>query len=92
MENYRSDLSLDDQIELIRVTSKMPVTSGLDKALAISLEPSEIVNAIKKEKKYYLDTEYPSDFETWGKKIQENWKQAVKNEEKRNKLIKHRNL
>ena len=89
MEHY--NIISEEEKELIRVTSKMPVSSGLDEALAISLEPSEIVNAIKKEKKYYFDTEYPQDFETWGKKIQENWKQAVKNEEKRNKLIKHRN-
>ena len=61
-----------------RVTSKMPVTSGLEKALSISIESVEI-------KDNYLNREYPKDYYKWGKKIQDNWKQAVRNEERRNK-------
>ena len=75
-----SHLTRDEEIELIRVTSKMPVTSGLDKALSILIEPLD--NNYNKNN-YYLDTEYPKDFDKWGKKIQDNWKQAVRNESKK---------
>ena len=71
-----SKLRIDEEEELIRVTSKMPVTSGLDKALSISIESVEI-------KENYLNIEYPKDYNKWDKKIQDNWKQAVRNEEKR---------
>ena len=71
----RRKLTIDEEEELIRVTSKMPVTSGLDKALSISIESVEI-------KENYLNIEYPKD-NKWGEKKQDNCKQVVINEEKR---------
>lgn len=87
-----SKLTIDEQEELIRVTSKMPVTSGLDKALSISIKSIDSIDSVDTiesvdNKDKYLNVEYPKDYHKWGNKIQENWKQAVRNEEKRNKNI-----
>lgn len=76
-------LTINEEEELIRVTSKMPVTSGLDKALSISISIESIESVEIKDN--YLNIEYPKDYNKWSKKVQDNWKQAVINEEKRKK-------